>query len=115
MKATVASAGRGVVMTPGLAGFVVAGDEAAWENVLDEVLAALQGAFEVVPDRGGPASGAQGRVPAGAHRRTWFDTFDWRLYRAGLFLEYVAAHRGGDLVLTGSPGAAQQVAGWRVT
>jgi len=102
-------------MTPGLAGFMVTGDEAVWDDVLDEMLAALAGAFEVVPDRGGPASGAQGKVPAGPRRHTWFDTFDWRLYRAGLFLEYVAAHRGGDLVLTGGSSASQQVTGWRTT
>jgi len=39
-------------------------------------------------------------------RRTWLDTFDWRLYRAGLTLEYVArnGHGHGELVLTGATG-----------
>ena len=79
-------------MTPGLAGFVVSGDDAsAWTEVVAEVLAALQQGFVVVPDRGGAAGGAE--------RRTWFDTFDWRLYRGGLVLEYVAARRGGELRL----------------
>jgi len=38
-------------------------------------------------------------------RRIWLDTFDWRLYRAGLTLEQVS--RGGDvsLLLTGRDGA----------
>jgi CHAD domain-containing protein len=100
-------------MMPGLAGFVVMGDEASWDDVLDEVVAALAGTFGVVPDGGGAASGSPSRAAGGARRRTWFDTFDWRLYRAGLFLEYVAAHRGGDLVLTGGSSASQQVPGWR--
>src|SRR5215475_14051861 len=80
-------------MTPGLAGFVAA-DAATqtWDEVLASVLAALGQEFTVVPDRRGG--------PAGARRRTWLDTFDWRLYRAGLILEYAAAHRGGELRLT---------------
>src|SRR5215469_7063383 len=101
-------------MTPGLAGFVVAADEAVWGDVLDHVRAALCENFELVPER----------ADTGAQRRTWFDTFDWRLYRAGLSLEYVTAHRAGSLVLTrtradGSPNrdasgrAVQPVTGWR--
>jgi CHAD domain-containing protein len=79
-------------MTPGLAGFVASGDDApAWAEVITEVQTALEQGFAVVPERNG--------VPSGAHRRTWFDTFDWRLYRAGLVLEYVAARRGGELHL----------------
>jgi CHAD domain-containing protein len=34
-------------------------------------------------------------------RRTWLDTFDWRLHRAGLTLEYVTGPQPGQLVLTG--------------
>jgi CHAD domain-containing protein len=50
--------------------------------------------------------------PVRACRRTWLDTFDWRLHRAGLTLEQAA--RGGqiDLVLTGRDGgvvAAEQL------
>jgi len=37
-------------------------------------------------------------------RRTWFDTFDWRLFRAGLTLELVAERGGGEFVLTGRDG-----------
>jgi CHAD domain-containing protein len=107
-------------MTPGLAGFVACGDDAsAWDGVVADATAALAQGFAVVPDRGG--------VPGGARRRTWFDTFDWRLYRAGLVLEYVAARRGGELHLTaeksasraeGRPEASeastvQPVAGWQ--
>jgi CHAD domain-containing protein len=40
-------------------------------------------------------------------RRTWLDTFDWRLYRAGLTLEQVSRAGGGagELRLTGRDGA----------
>ena len=96
-------------MTPGLAGFVVSGEATVWSDLLDGVLAALREAFDLVPEHDSPRGGAC--------RRTWYDTFDWRLYRAGMLLEYVAAHRGGELVLTGPslrPGhAVQSVAGWR--
>jgi CHAD domain-containing protein len=97
-------------VTPGLAGFVVAGDETTWGSALDQALEALEEAFGVVQEPGG--------TPAGTWRRTWFDTFDWRLYRAGLSLEYVATRRGGELVLTGATGSravAGPVTGWRAT
>ena len=80
-------------MTPGLAGFIASGhDERAWDESVAAVLEALGAAFDVVPDRGGK--------PA-ACRRTWLDTFDWRLHRAGLTLEYAGRPRGGELLLSG--------------
>ena len=112
-------------MTPGLAGFVASDTGTqAWDEVIARVLAALGREFAVVPER------------RGGCRRTWLDTFDWRLYRAGLILEYAAEHRGGELRLTSaqptapaafSPGAmagpaaapavagaaAQPVTGWQ--
>jgi CHAD domain-containing protein len=93
-------------MTPGLAGFVATGEDAsAWDEIVAGVATALAQGFEVVPERGG--------APGGARRRTWFDTFDWRLYRAGLVLEYVAARRGGELQLTTEESVwVQPVAGW---
>jgi CHAD domain-containing protein len=79
-------------MTPGLAAFIASGrDEAAWDQSVAGVLAALAAEFEVVPERGGE--------PVGAARRTLLDTFDWRLYRARLTLEYVARSVGGELRL----------------
>ena len=52
-------------------------------------------------------------VPSAPRRitRTWLDTFDWRLYRAGLTLE----HRGGELILTAgeAPELVQRVPRWR--
>ena len=65
-------------------------DERAWDESVAGVLEALGTAFDVVPDRGGK--------PA-ACRRTWLDTFDWRLHRAGLTLEYAGRPRGGELLL----------------
>ena len=80
-------------MTPALGGFAVAGDAApAWDRAMTDVMSALRSAFTTVPER--TASRAQ--------RRTWLDTFDWRLYRAGLRLEYVA----GELRLAGAASAA---------
>ena len=101
-------------MTPGLAGFVVAGDEPQWGDALDSVTAALAEAFAITPERAG--------APGGARRRTWLDTFDWRLYRAGFLLEYMIANRAGQLVLTNVGASAvsdpeqvvQPVTGWRV-
>jgi CHAD domain-containing protein len=37
-------------------------------------------------------------------RRTWLDTFDWRLHRAGLTLEYVTGTRPAELVLATAGG-----------
>jgi CHAD domain-containing protein len=46
-------------------------------------------------------------------RRAWLDTFDWRLYRAGLTLELTSGRGTTELVLTGRDGAvvAAQQAG----
>ena len=45
-------------------------------------------------------------------RRTWLDTFDWRLHRAGLTLEYVTGPRPAELVLASAAGdLASQPAG----
>ena len=80
------------------------GDEAA-EDLRSAALAALSQAFTVTAEAG----------PAGARRRTWLDTFDWRLYRAGLTLEFEQGRRGGRLLLSwadGTPQAEQPVTGW---
>ncbi len=94
--------------TPGLRDFVLgapAGDESA-EDLLPAALTALSQAFTVTP---GAAA------PGGARRRMWLDTFDWRLYRAGLMLEFEQARWGGRLLLSqadGRPQAEQPVTGW---
>jgi CHAD domain-containing protein len=46
-------------------------------------------------------------VPGGRPRtvrRTWLDTFDWRLHRAGLTLEHTTGAGPGELTLTGPDG-----------
>ena len=84
-------------MTPGLAGFTADGNGVqSWDEVVAAVLVALATEFEVLPERRGAAS------PGADQRTTWLDTFDWRLYRAGLTLEYVPARSGGELRLSGN-------------
>ena len=94
-------------MTPGLLDFVL--EAPAWDepgqDLLPAVLDTLSQAFTVTPEAG----------PPGARRRTWLDTFDWRLYRAGLMLQFEPARRGGRLLLSradGTPQAEQPVTGW---
>ncbi len=67
----------------------------------------LEQAFGIAADRGAPGSGTR--------QRTWLDTFDWRLNRAGLVLEYQRARRVGRLLLSRDdlPLAEQPVAGWQ--
>ena len=92
---------------PGLRDFILeapTGDEVT-ADLLPTALAALSQAFTVTPEDGAP----------GARRRMWLDTFDWRLYRAGLMLELDQARRGGRLLLSsadGTPQAEQPVTGW---
>ena len=96
------------VTTPGLRGFVLEalpGDEE--EDLLSAVLAVLGQSFTVAADTDAHGSGAR--------RSTWLDTFDWRLYRAGLMLQFEQARRGGRLLLSktdGTPQAEQDVTGW---
>ena len=56
------------------------------------VLDVLGQAFGVVTEHAAPGSGAR--------QHTWLDTFDWRLNRAGLVLEYERTRRGGRLLLS---------------
>jgi CHAD domain-containing protein len=98
-------------MRPSLAGFAASGDEDAWDDEVAAVLGRLEQAFALLPDPNA-SHGAPHR------RRTWFDTFDWRLYHAGLLLEYVPARRGGELRLTPAANpdqslVRQPVTGWR--
>src|SRR5580692_1283805 len=102
-------------MTPGLAGFIADGsDPQTWDDITPAVLSALAGEFDVVPEPG--ATGA------GTRRTTWLDTFDWRLHKAGLTLEYVPRRGGSELRLSGAgagadPGkaATQLVTGWQAS
>jgi CHAD domain-containing protein len=104
-------------MTPDLAGFIADGsDPQTWDDITAGALAALAAEFEVVPERGG------GRGPGSGRRTTWLDTFDWRLHKAGLTLEYIPGRAGSELRLSGTtPGAGadkeatQVVTGWQAT
>src|SRR5712691_2049972 len=94
-------------MTPGLRDFVIdtpAGDDSA-QDLLGAALVTLSPSFMMLRE---PAA-------AGTRRRTWLDTFDWRLYRAGLMLQFEQARRGGRLLLSkadGTPQAQQPVTRW---
>src|SRR5208337_4767325 len=97
------------VTTPGLRDFVLeapTGEEPA-EDLPAAAFAALSQAFTLTAQAGASLGGVR--------RRTWLDTFDWRLYRAGLMLEFEQARQGGRLLLSqadGTPQAEQPVTGW---
>jgi len=78
--------------------------EAGPPRVPSDVLDVLGQSFGVAAERG-----------VRNRRQTWLDTFDWRLYRAGLELEYEHAARGGRLLLSKDevPQAEQPVDNWR--
>ncbi len=89
--------GRHVTAT-GLREFVA--DTAAGEDSsLAAVRSALSQAFTVRQEPGTAGSGT--------HHQTWLDTFDWRLYKAGLTLQFEQARRGGRLLLSRADGAVQ--------
>jgi CHAD domain-containing protein len=95
------------VTAPGLRGFVLAASPEDDEKPLAAALAALAESFTVTAEPAAPG--------AGPRRRIWLDTFDWRLYRAGLVLVFEQARRGGRLLLSqadGTPQAEQAVTSW---
>jgi CHAD domain-containing protein len=57
-----------------------------------------------LPELPGSGFTLVGAARHGALRRTWLDTFDWRLYRAGLTLEQVTGHQAAELRLSGRDG-----------
>jgi CHAD domain-containing protein len=93
-----------VVTAADLRVFVVdasSGDDAVLAAVPD----ALSPGFTLAPEPG-----------ASTQRLIWLDTFDWRLYRAGLMLRFEQARRGGGRLLLsrtdGTPQAEQPVTSW---
>jgi CHAD domain-containing protein len=106
------------VMTSDPRRFVLAAGHATdqADDPLAGVLAVLGRAFILTRETGAPANAAEGR---GARRRTWLDTFDWRLFDAGLLLEHEHAKRGGHggrmilLAADGSVRAEQPATGWQ--
>jgi CHAD domain-containing protein len=76
---------------------------AAWEFVhlpADDARTAADYLGQVTDPRFSIAAAGQSRTV----RRTWLDTFDWRLYRAGLNLEHASSRGISDLVLTARDG-----------
>jgi CHAD domain-containing protein len=57
-----------------------------------------------LPQVGDPRFGITANGRSRTIRRTWLDTFDWRLFRAGLILELLAGRGASELVLTGRDG-----------
>lgn len=97
-------------MTPSLVHFVaVDNDRQTWDNIVAAAATALGAEFGVIPERGAAA----GSGPAAnnvSQRVTWFDTFDWRLHKAGLTLEYVPGRGGSQLRLSSAaPDGGQTV------
>ena len=82
---------------------VLAGDGTGQPSE-DDVLAALAPRFTL---------GSAGRPRT--LRRTWLDTFDWRLHRAGLTLEYVTGPRPAELVLATAAGEMVRQPAGRLT
>jgi CHAD domain-containing protein len=80
--------------------------EQSWDSVVAAALEALAVDFTVLAEH-----------HHAAQRRTWLDTFDWRLHRAELLLEYVAAAKTGELQLTAADGEQtdQPVTGWQAS
>ncbi|MGD0937407.1 MAG: CHAD domain-containing protein, partial [Streptosporangiaceae bacterium] len=91
----------------GTGGMPAAGSQDDARDPASTVLDVLAQAFGVVTERGAPGSGTR--------QRTWLDTFDWRLNKAGLVLEYEHAKRGGRLLLSRDdlPQAGQSITGWQ--
>src|SRR5262245_28095906 len=100
-------------MAPDLAGFIAdSSDPQTGDDITSAVLAALAPEFGVGPEREGISA------LGGVRRTTWLDTFDWRLHKAGLTLEYLPARGGSELRLSGrgtDQGAAQVVTGWQAS
>ena len=83
-------------MEPGSREYVLGGPG---QQRLNQVLDELTATFSVAGD-GRPA-----RV-----RRTWLDTFDWRLYRAGLTLQQVSSSGGVSELRLAGPGGLRLTA-----
>src|SRR5262249_45235279 len=77
--------------------FVLDGDASGSSDVLQAMAGSASLDGRLAWANGSPA---QVRVSS----RTWLDTFDWRLYRAGLTLEQVTGRDRAELVLTGRDG-----------
>jgi CHAD domain-containing protein len=86
-------------------GTPAAGGQNETSDPASAALDVLAQSFGAATERGAPASGRRQRI--------WLDTFDWRLNRAGLVLEYERTKRGSRLLLSRDdlPLAEQPVTG----
>jgi CHAD domain-containing protein len=80
-------------VTQGFSEFVLDGDAGAGLDLLGKIIGSDGGSI------GSTGDGQLHRV-----RRTWLDSFDWRLYRAGMSLEQVSTGGSTVLVLTDRDG-----------
>ena len=110
-------------MAPDLAGFVTDSDDSrSSADIVAAALEAVRAEFGVTPESATDLPGvtsaktAPGKAgtPAPERRATWLDTFDWRLHKAGLTLEYLPGRGDSELRLSGRDGeeARQPVTGW---
>jgi CHAD domain-containing protein len=74
------------------------------EFVLHDVAGAGRNAVHAVAGTASDSIAWANGGPVSTCHRTWLDTFDWRLYRAGLTLEQVTARAQVELTLTGRDG-----------
>ena len=107
------------MITPDPAGFTADGtDPRAWEDTAAAALEALAAEFAIAAaeERGNAGAERGASTPVADRRTTWLDTFDWRLHKAGLTLEYVPGRGGSELRLAGRTAdqeATQLVTGWQ--
>jgi CHAD domain-containing protein len=88
-------------MAPDLAGFTTdSSDSQTDDEITASALAALSAEFGVTAEPAAPAAPRAAAGAAGDRQSTWFDTFDWRLHKAGLQLEYVPGRGGSELRLS---------------
>lgn len=76
----------------------------AREFVLSDAAGAGSDVLRALTAAGADSPGWANGGPVRTLRRTWLDTFDWRLYRAGLTLEQITGGGQTNLVLTGRDG-----------
>ena len=82
--------------------------------VLSDAAGAGSDVLRTLTPAGSDGLGWANGGPVRTRRRTWLDTFDWRLYRAGLTLEQLTGGGQTQLVLAGQDGgvvAAEQLDG----
>ncbi len=91
-------------MLTALQEFVLAGDEQAPQQQPATPPLSRNSRGPQLPEIDDPRFGIAAGARSRTIRRTWLDTFDWRLFRAGLTLELRADRGTAELILTGRDG-----------